>query len=675
MKRDIKHSKKRIDLEEIINPLNGKPYSENYFKLQEKINALPVKQYEKEVINELKKNRVLILEGATGSGKTTQIPKFCLNPEICGGKGVCCTQPRRVAAISVAQRVAEEMDVQLGEEVGYCVRFDDCRSDKTKLTYMTDGMLLRELMGDPKIQKYGVILLDEAHERTVSTDILFGVLKSLLEEREDLKIVVMSATLEATKFKEYFDNAPNMSVEGRTYPVTINYSRYPENDYFEAAVKVVSKIDNEPEGDVLIFMTGEEEIEEMVARINSMKTKSHMIALPLYSALPQQEQQRVFEKVNGRKVIVSTNIAETSVTIDGIVYVIDTGYVKQKVYLPSTRVETLQVTAISQAAAQQRAGRAGRTRPGQCYRLYTEKGFNESLPKQTVPEMLRTSLASVILHMKKIGIKDILHFDYLDAPSPQVMVRALEQLYYLNALDDKTNLTEIGSKISEIPVDPQLAVTLIASIDYNVVDEISTIVSLLNVPSIFYRPKEQEEKSKADAAKAYFNDHESDHITLLNTYNAWIENGKDSKWAWNNYVNQRALKQAESIKNQLLGILYRMGVKQQQKPIEDVRKRKELIRKALCKGFFMQSAHQVKGGYQIVCDNRIVLLHPSSCIGKREWILYNEYVMTKREYVRTASSIQPEWLFEASPKYFAQLDKFKESETTRALKRVKRAMN
>ncbi|KAL7717637.1 RNA helicase [Entamoeba marina] len=655
MKRPGKSSKKRIDLDGITNPLTGRTYSKNYHKLQEKINTLPVKQYESQVKEMLQKNNVLILEGATGSGKTTQIPKFCLDSSICKGKAICCTQPRRVAAISVAKRVAQEMDVECGYEVGYCVRFDDCRSNNTVLSYMTDGMLLRELMSDHTAEKYGVIILDEAHERTVATDILFGVLKELLQTRKDLKVIVMSATLEATKFREYFSQAPHMSVEGRTYPVTINYSVRPEQDYFDATLRTVLKIDKEGPGDVLVFLTGEEEIEDLCARVNGFKSKSNMIALPLYSALPQQEQQ---------KIIVSTNIAETSVTIDGIVYVVDS------VYLPSTRVETLQVTPISKAAAQQRAGRAGRTRPGTCYRLYTEKGFNESLPDQTIPEMLRTSLATVILHMKKIGINDVLHFDYIDAPSPQTLIRALEQLFYLNALDIKGNLTQVGEMVSEIPVEPQLAVTLVSAVDYNVTDEISSIVALLSVPNVFVRPKEEAEK--ADACRAHFIDYESDHITLLNAFNAWLENNEDPKWSWDNYINQRSVKQAKAIKDQIVGILMRLGLIQKQEYIENIRVRKEMIRKALCKGFFMQSAHGVKGGYEIVKENQIVLLHPSSVVGKRDWIIYNEYVMTKRQYVRTATSVKIEWLFEASPQYFGMIDKFRPSETTRALQRYKR---
>ena len=671
MKRTKSRNGKTEEPDPEINPLNRRPFSAHYHALQAKILQLPVLKHRDEVVQALENNRVVVLEGATGSGKTTQIPKFCLSEAISGGKRVCCTQPRRVAAISVARRVAEELDVELGAEVGYSVRFDDCRCDDTRLVYMTDGMLLREMMADASVSQYGVILLDEAHERTVATDILFGVLKGLLETRADLRLVVMSATLEASKFREYFDNAPHLSVEGRTYPVEIEWSPRPEQDYFEAAFQTLLKIDRMDEGDVLVFMTGEDEIEEMCERVNSRKTKSHMIALPLYAALPQAEQQRVFDKVDGRKVIVATNIAETSITIDGIVYVIDTGYVKQKVYLPSTRVETLQVTPISKASAQQRSGRAGRTRPGKCFRLYTKQGYEESLPNQTIPEMLRSNLSTVVLHMMRIGIRDIPHFDYIDPPTPQVLIRALEQLNYLGAVDTACNLTALGEKIAEIPVEPQLACALVAATGFGVFFDVCKIVALLSVPAVFLRPKGREEQ--ADTKRLAFEDHESDHITLMNAFDEFINNGEDIRWCRENFLQARSLNHAKAINDQLISVCGRLGLLDNLQEVEETRARKEGIKKALCRGFFMQSAHGVKGGYEIVRENQVVLLHPSSGVGKRDWVIYNEYVMTKRQYVRTVTAVRVEWILEAGGRYFDHLAKFKPSETTRALQRAKRA--
>ena len=336
-----------------------------------------------------------MLVGETGSGKTTQIPQWCVDyaltiPVASGQKrrNVACTQPRRVAAMSVAQRVANEMDVTLGDEVGYSIRFEDCSSHKTILKYMTDGMLLREAMSDPLLEMYSCVLLDEAHERTLATDILMGLLKEVAKQRPDIKIIVMSATLDAGKFQDYFDKAPLLTIPGRTFPVEIFYTPEPERDYLEAAIRTVIQIhmSEEQEGDILLFLTGQEEIEDACKRLQREveglgPDAGELKCIPLYSTLPPNLQQRIFEaapanKQNGaigRKVVISTNIAETSLTIDGVVFVIDPGFSKQKVYNPRIRVESLLVTPISKASAQQRAGRAGRTRPGKCFRLYTGK--------------------------------------------------------------------------------------------------------------------------------------------------------------------------------------------------------------------------------------------------------------------------------------------------------------
>ena len=371
----------------------------------------------------LESHQTVILVGETGSGKTTQIAQFIADLGYCSsGKKVVCTQPRRVAAMSVARRVAEEMDVNLGEEVGYSIRFEDCCGPKTIVKFATDGMLLREAMTDPNLSQYSVVILDEAHERTLATDILFGLLKEIIPRRPDLKVVVMSATLEAEKFQDYFLDAPLIKVPGRLHPVEIFYTQEPERDYLEAAIRTVVQIHTfEPEGDVLLFLTGEEEIEDACKKITreivQMGSKVGPIKVhPLYSSLPPQQQQKIFDPAPerrhpdgppGRKIIVSTNIAETSLTIDGIVYVIDPGFAKQKVYNPRQRVESLLVSPISRASAHQRAGRAGRTKPGKCFRLYTAESFQKDLQEQTYPEILRSNLGSVVLQLKKLGIDDL----------------------------------------------------------------------------------------------------------------------------------------------------------------------------------------------------------------------------------------------------------------------------
>lgn len=456
-------------------PFTGRPLSASYFKILQTRRNLPVHAQREEFLKLYQENQFLVLVGETGSGKTTQIPQFVLFDDLphLNKKMIACTQPRRVAAMSVADRVAKEMDVQLGEEVGYSIRFEENTGPKTFLKYMTDGMLLREAMTDPELSRYSTLILDEAHERTLATDILMGLLIDVAKRRPDLKIVVMSATLDAQKFQEYFGReeddgaltaAPLLSVPGRTHPVEILYTKEPLKNYVDAAVETVNNIHlTEPEGDILLFLTGEEEIEDACRRIRiqaeeNMETYNSgpMTVYPLYGSLLPQQQNKVFERapLGGRKCIVSTNIAETSLTIDGIVYVVDPGFSKQKVYNARIRVESLLVAPISQASARQRAGRAGRTKPGKCYRLYTEEAFKKELIPQTYPEVQRSNLAMTILQLKKLGVDDLVHFNFMDPPAPETLMRALEELNFLACLDDEGELTQLGRLAAQFPLDP-----------------------------------------------------------------------------------------------------------------------------------------------------------------------------------------------------------------------------
>ncbi len=498
-----------------INFLTNKPFSKKYFDILEKRKTLPAWDAKEKLFKLLDENQVIILQGETGSGKTTQVPQFLLESNfLLRKKGIGITQPRRVAAMSVARRVSEELDVILGEEVGYSIRFEDCFSNKTLIKYMTDGMLLREAILDPLLNNYSIVILDEAHERTIATDILFGLMKEILPKRKDLKLVVMSATMDTKKFQDYF-NAPILDVPGRMFPVEILYSKEPEDDYFEAVINTAIQIHKyEKEGDILIFLTGEEEIENACYRLRTefyqMQSIGEANILPLYSSLPPYQQQRIFDPAPpknkygkfGRKIIISTNIAETSVTIDGIVYVIDAGLSKQKIYNPRLRMESLLVSEISKASAKQRAGRAGRTRPGKCFRLYTEESFTKILQDNTYPEILRSNLSSVVLQLKKLGIDDLVHFDFMDPPAPETMMRALEMLNYLGALDDEGDLTQLGAKMAQIPLEPELAKILLSAEKYKCVNEILTIVSLLSVPNLFLRPKD--DVDRADQAKSRY---------------------------------------------------------------------------------------------------------------------------------------------------------------------------
>lgn len=583
---------------------------------------------------------------------------------------IACTQPRRVAAMSVAQRVAAEMDVKLGEEVGYSIRFEDMTGPKTIMKYMTDGMLLREAMNDPNMSRYSTIILDEAHERTMATDILMGLLKEVVVRRPDLKIIIMSATLDAQKFQRYFMDAPLLAVPGRTHPVEIFYTPEPEQDYVEAAVRTVLQIHaTEGEGDILLFLTGEEEIEdasrkialegdEMVREADAGPIKVY----PLYGSLPPHMQQRIFDPAPpprrpggrpGRKVIVSTNIAETSLTIDGIVYVVDPGFSKQKIYNPRIRVESLLVSPISKASAQQRAGRAGRTRPGKCFRLYTEGAFKKELIESTYPEILRSNLSSTVLELKKLGVDDLVHFDLMDPPAPETLMRALEELNYLACLDDDGNLTQLGRLASDFPLDPALAVMLISSPEFYCSNEILSITALLSVPQVFVRPPAQ--RKRADEMKNLFAHPDGDHLTMLNVYHAYRSSDAQAnpkQWCHDHFLSQRALQSADNVRSQLLRIMERQDLEMISTAFDD-KKYYENIRRALCAGFFMQVAKKDTGGksqYLTIKDNQNVLLHPSTVLAhEAEWVLYNEFVLTTKNYIRTVTAVKPEWLLVCSP--------------------------
>lgn len=648
------------------NAFSGQPLSSQYFNILKTRRNLPVHQQRDEFLQMYQKSQFLVFVGETGSGKTTQIPQFVLfddQPHI-QRKLVACTQPRRVAAMSVAQRVANEMDVKLGDEVGYSIRFEDVTSQQTILKYMTDGMLLREAMNDNNMSRYSTIILDEAHERTLATDTLMGLLKEVAQRRPDLKIVIMSATLDAQKFQSYFNDAPLLAVPGRTHPVEIYYTPEPERDYVEASLRTVLQIHaSEPEGDILLFLTGEEEIEDACRKISLEADElvreadaGPMKVYPLYGTLPPQQQQRIFDPAPpprrpggapGRKCIVSTNIAETSLTIDGIVYVVDPGFSKQKVYNPRIRVESLLVSPISKASAQQRAGRAGRTRPGKCFRLYTEGAFKKELIETTYPEVLRSNLSSTVLDLKKLGIDDLVHFDLMDPPAPETLMRALEELNYLACLDDDGNLTALGKLASEFPLDPTLAVMLISSPEFYCSNEVLSLTALLSVPQIFVRPASA--RKRADEMKALFAHPDGDHLTMLNVYHAFKSpeaSANPKQWCHDHFLSLRALQSADNVRLQLRRIMEREEIELVSVPFED-KNYYSNIRRALVAGFFMQVAKKEGSSktYVTVKDNQNVILHPSTVLQQEsEWLVYNEFVLTTKNYIRTVTVVKPEWL-------------------------------
>ncbi|KAK4998201.1 DEAH-box RNA helicase prp16, partial [Elasticomyces elasticus] len=498
--------------------------------LREQREYLPAFAVREELLRVIRDNQVIIVVGQTGSGKTTQLTQFLHEDGYAKTGMIGCTQPRRVAAMSVAKRVSEEMEVKLGGLVGYAIRFEDCTSKETAIKYMTDGVLLRESLVEPDLDKYSCIIMDEAHERALNTDVLMGLIKKVLARRRDLKLIVTSATMNAERFSRFYGGAPEFFIPGRTFPVDVQYHRTPCEDYVDAAVNQVIAIHvSQGDGDILVFMTGQEDIEvtcELVAeRLAKLNDPKPLSILPIYSQMPADLQAKIFDRAapGVRKVIVATNIAETSLTVDGIMFVVDTGFSKLKVYNPRMGMDTLQITPISQANASQRAGRAGRTGPGKSYHLYTERAFRDEFYIQTIPEIQRTNLANTVLLLKSLGVRDLLDFDFMDPPPQDTITTSLFDLWALGALDNLGDLTPLGRQMTSFPMDPSLAKLIITSVDYGCSEEMLTIVSMLSVPSVFYRPKERLEE--ADAVREKFFAAESDHLTLLNVYNQWRANG------------------------------------------------------------------------------------------------------------------------------------------------------
>lgn len=594
----------------------------------------------------------------SGSGKTTQIPQYLHEAGFTKDKmKIGCTQPRRVAAMSVSARVAEEMGVKLGCEVGYAIRFEDCTSERTIIKYMTDGTLHREFLSEPDLASYSVMIIDEAHERTLHTDILFGLVKDIVRFRSDLKLLISSATLDAQKFSEFFDDAPVFRIPGRRFPVDIYYTKAPEADYIDACVVSILQIHaTQPLGDILVFLTGQEEIETcneiLQDRVRRLGSKiKELIILPVYSNLPTDMQTKIFLPTppNARKVVLATNIAETSLTIDNIIYVIDPGFCKQNNFNSRTGMESLTVVPISKASANQRAGRAGRVAAGKCFRLYTAWAYKHELEDNTVPEIQRINLGNAVLMLKALGINDLIHFDFLDPPPHETLVLALEQLYALGALNHHGDLTKLGRRMAEFPLDPMMGKMLLASEKYKCVEEIVTIASMLSVNgAIFYRPKDK--IIHADTARKNFFMLGGDHLVLLNIYNQWADADFSTQWCYENFIQHRSMKRARDVREQLIGLVQRVEMELVSNPTETVN-----IRKAITAGYFYHIAKLSKSGsYKTAKHNQTVMIHPNSSLFEElpRWVLYHELVFTTKEFMRQVTEIESKWLLEVAPHYY-----------------------
>lgn len=507
-----------------------------------------------------------------------------------------------------------------------------------------------------------------------------------VKRRPDLKLIVTSATLDAEKFSKYFYGCPIFTIPGRTFPVEILYTKEPETDYMDASLITVMQIHlSEPPGDVLLFLTGQEEIdtacEILFERMKALGPKvPELHILPIYSALPSEVQSRVFDPTppGARKVVIATNVAETSLTIPNIYYVIDPGFSKQNAYDPRLGMDSLVVMPISQSQARQRSGRAGRTGPGKCYRLYTEAAFRNEMLPNSIPDIQRTNLSTTILQLKAMGVNDLLSFDFMDPPPAQTMLTALESLYALSALDDEGLLTRLGRKMADFPMEPPLAKMLIASVELGCSDEILSIVAMVSVQSVFYRPKEKQ--GQADSKKAKFHQPEGDHLTLLTVYNGWKTANFSNPWCYENFIQARSMRRAQDVRKQLLGIMdrcaslfshfgYHIDLHTRYKhDILSAGKDFNRVRRAICSGFFRHAAKKdPQEGYKTLVEGTPVYIHPSSALFNRapEWLIYHELVLTTREYCHNVTAIEPKWLVEVAPQFFQVADANKISKRKR----------
>ncbi len=648
---------------------------------------LPISSRADDILEALATNQVVIVAGATGSGKTTQLPKIALqlrerqplSQSSRRPRQVGVTQPRRIAATSVAARVASELDCPLGSAVGYQIRFENRSQPSTQLKFMTDGILLAEIQGDPLLRRYHTLIIDEAHERSLTIDFLLGWLKRILPRRRDLKVVISSATIETARFSEFFDDAPVIEVEGRTFPVDVLYEPPdPELDPREAVANAVESIMGlDPHGDFLVFLPGEREIAETERILSGRKLRNAEI-LPLYGRLSAAEQSRVFSEGSRRRVILATNVAETSLTLPGIVYVIDAGVARLSRYDPRSGTTRLQIEDISQASANQRKGRSGRVREGICVRLYSEEDF-DARPEFTDPEVLRVGLAGVILRMKASRLGDVESFPFLDTPEPRAVTEGYRVLEELGALDADRELTALGKQLARFPVDPRIARMILAAVDYDCLDEMLIVAAALEIRDPRERPRDAEQK--ADHLHQRFRDAESDFAGLLRLW-AFVEEARNKgsshlrKTCKQNFLSFNRIREWREVQRQLTTTVKELKLRRATRPSPHAdpnakrparRKRRrahdgestdatraapsENLHKALLTGLLSRIGQydRQKRGYLGARQTRFSI-HPSSALAKNPpaWVMAFELVETSQLFARTAAKIDPLWLDECA---------------------------
>lgn len=625
--------------------------------------SLPVSGRRDEIVKAIQENQVVIIAGETGSGKTTQLPKMCLQ----AGRGIAGqighTQPRRIAARSVADRISDELNVKLGEAVGFQVRFTDESQEETLIKLMTDGILLAEIQQDKYLQKYDTIIIDEAHERSLNIDFLLGYLKRVLDNRPDMKVIVTSATIDVERFSRHFNNAPIIEVSGRTYPVEIRYQpllskgdseELDEDQSMEQGVldAVMLLIAEERAsgyrgaGDILVFLPGEREIRE-TAELLRQEQLQGVEVLPLYARLSSSEQQRIFKSHGGRRIVLSTNVAETSLTVPGIRYVIDPGLARISRYSVRSKVQQLPIEKISQASANQRAGRCGRVADGICIRLYDEEDY-QNRSEFTDPEIFRTNLASVILQMANLRLGAVEKFPFLEMPEKRMINDGYRALTELGALKNE-RLTTIGRQLAKLPIDPKLGRMLIAANEHHVLKEVAIIVSALSVQDPRERP--QDKKTQSDQCHAVDKDENSDFMVLLNLWQRFEEQRLElsqnqlRQYCRKQFLNFMRLREWRDIHRQILIACKQLGFKE----VDHEERQYDAIHKALLAGLFTQVANKIDDSREMLgCRSRKLAIFPGSMLFKRppQWMMAAELVETSKLYARIVAKIDPQWVEE-----------------------------
>ncbi|WP_233775264.1 ATP-dependent RNA helicase HrpA [Haemophilus influenzae] len=616
--------------------------------------SLPVSQRKVEIQKLISEHQVIVVAGETGSGKTTQLPKMCLELGFGNLGMIGHTQPRRIAARSVAARIAEELETELGGLVGYKVRFNDQISDNTQIKLMTDGILLAEIQNDRFLNQYSCLIIDEAHERSLNNDFILGYLKQLLPRRRDLKLIITSATIDVERFSKHFNNAPIIEVSGRTYPVEVRYRPVVEEDdqdQLQGILNAVDELQAEGRGDILIFMNGEREIRDTAEALQKQNLK-HTEILPLFARLSAQEQNKIFHPSSLNRIVLATNVAETSLTVPGIKYVIDPGTARISRYSYRTKVQRLPIEPISQASANQRKGRCGRVSEGICIRLYSEEDFN-SRPEFTDPEILRTNLASVILQMTALGLDDIEAFPFVDAPDKRHIqdgVKLLEELGAFETVQTKSGekrlLTRVGRQLAQLPVDPRLAKMILSAVNFGCVYEMMIIVSALSIQDPRERPQEKQQDS--DEKHRRFTDKKSDFLAFLNLWYYLQEQQKElsknqfRRQCQKDFLNYLRIREWQDIYHQIRLTVREMGL-----PINSEKAEYQQIHTALLSGLLSHiGLKEAEKQQYLGARNAHFAIFPNSVLFKKQpkWVMAAELVETSKLWGRMVAEIEPEWI-------------------------------